>query len=195
VSEFTDPDPSFVSNIASVYERTGYDMKAVMRAVLLSPQFWDERSYFARYSWPAEFVVRAMKDIGWSGFSVDTARTALSAMGQDLFEPPDVAGWDAGRTWFATGATLARMNFAASLAGNQRFNLAAKAKPEAQTPDSFLAFFLNELGTAPLDSVVTAELANYLRATTAWTGTDAQLQVKATGLVHLIAGSAEYQLV
>jgi uncharacterized protein (DUF1800 family) len=195
VSEFTDPDPSFVDNIASVYDRTSYDMKAVMRAVLLSPQFWDERSYFARYSWPAEFVVRAMKDIGWSGFSVDTARTALSAMGQDLFEPPDVAGWDAGRTWFATGATLARMNFAASLAGNQKFNLAAKAKPEAQTPDSFLAFFLNELGTAPLDSVVTAELANYLRATTAWTGSDAQLQLKAPGLVHLIAGSAEYQLV
>jgi uncharacterized protein (DUF1800 family) len=195
VSEFTDPDPSFVNNIASVYYQTNYDMKAVMRAVLLSPQFWDERSYFARYSWPVEFVVRAMKDVGWSGFSVDTARTALSAMGQDLYEPPDVAGWDAGRTWFATGATLARMNFAASLAGNQKFNLAAKARSDAQTPDSFLAFFLNELGTTPLDSAVTAELAGFLRATTAWTGSDAQLQVKAPGLVHLIAGSAEYQLV
>jgi hypothetical protein len=116
-------------------------------------------------------------------------------MGQDLFEPPDVAGWDAGRTWFATGAMLARMNFAASLAGNQRFNLATKARPNAQTPDSFLTFFLNELRTASLDSVVTAELNNYLRATTAWTGSDAQLQAKAPGLVHLIAGSAEYQFV
>jgi uncharacterized protein (DUF1800 family) len=195
VSEFNDPDPSFVNNIASVYYQSNYDMKAVMRAVLLSPQFWDERSYFARYAWPVEFVVRLIKDIGWSGFSVDAARAALSAMGQDLFEPPDVAGWDAGRTWFATGAMLARMNFAASLAGNQRFNLAAKARPNAQTPDSFLTFFLNELRTASLDSVVTAELNNYLRATTAWTGSDAQLQAKAPGLVHLIAGSAEYQFV
>jgi uncharacterized protein (DUF1800 family) len=195
VSEFNDPDPAFVNNIASVYYQSNFDMRAVMRAVLLSPQFWDERSYFARYSWPVEFVVRAMKDIGWNGFSVDTARIALSPMGQDLFEPPDVAGWDAGRTWFATGAMLARMNFAASLAGNQKFNLATKVRADGQTPDSFLAFFLSELGTAPLDSGVTAELANYLRATTAWTGADAQLQVKAPGLVHLIAGSAEYQFV
>src|SRR5439155_9888760 len=179
VSEFNAPDPAFVNNIAAVYYQSNYDMRAVMRAVLLSPQFWDERSYFARYAWPVEFVVRAIKDIGWSGFSVDSARSAMSAMGQDLFEPPDVAGWDAGRTWFATGAMLARMNFAATLAGNQKFALATKAKASGQTPDAFLAFFLNELGTAPLDSAVTAELGNYLRATTAWTGSDAQLQVKA----------------
>ena len=49
--------------------------------------------------------------------------------------------------------------------------------------------------TAPLDSSVTTELANYLHATGAWTGSDAQLQAKAPGLVHLIVGSPEYQLV
>ena len=45
-------------------------------------------------------------------------------MGQMLYEPPDVAGWDAGQTWFSTGAMLARMNFASTLAANQKFNLA-----------------------------------------------------------------------
>ena len=35
----------------------------------------------------------------------------------------------------------------------------------------------------------TAELSTYLRATGAWTGSDAQLQAKAPGLVHLVAGS------
>ena len=96
-----------------------------MREVLLSPQFWDPAAYFARYAWPVEFVVRAMKDIGWAGFSVNDALTPLSNMGQILYEPPDVAGWDAGRPWFSTGAMLARMNFASTLAANQRFNLAA----------------------------------------------------------------------
>ena len=41
----------------------------------------------------------------------------------------------------------------------------------------------------------TAELSNYLHATGAWTGSDAQLQQKSSGVVHLIAGSPEYQLV
>ena len=46
-----------------------------------------------------------------------------------------------------------------------------------------------------MGSAVINELTGYLRATGAWTGSDTQLQAKAPGLVHLIAGSAEYQLV
>jgi len=42
---------------------------------------------------------------------------------------------------------------------------------------------------------VLKELGNYLNATGAWTGSDAQLQVKSAGLVHLIAGLPEYQFV
>jgi len=194
VSE-SDPDPAFVEHIASVYQQQQFDMKAVMREVLLSPQFMDSSSYWARYAWPVEYVVRALKDVGWTGFSVDTALTPLSNMGQVLFDPPDVAGWDAGTTWFTTGAMLARMNFASTLANNQKFNLATNVKSAgvSRNPDSVLAYFLDQLATAPLDTGVSSELAAYLRATGAWTGSDAQLQAKSAGLVHLIAGAPEYQ--
>jgi uncharacterized protein (DUF1800 family) len=195
VSEFREADAAFIDRIASVYLQSGYDMRAVVREIFLTPQFWDDASYFARYAWPVEFVVRALKDIGWIGFSVNDALTPLSNMGQVLFEPPDVSGWDAGTSWFATGAMLARMNFAATIAANQKFNLAAAAKPLAKTPEQLLAFFQDELVTAPMDSSASAEFLNYLRATGAWTGTDAQVQQKSAGLVHLMAGSPEYQLV
>jgi uncharacterized protein (DUF1800 family) len=195
VSEFREPDAAFLDRIASVYLQSRYDMKAVVREVFLTPQFWDAASYFARYAWPVEFVVRALKDIGWVGFSVNDALTPLSNMGQVLYEPPDVSGWDAGATWFATGAMLARMNFAASLAANQKFNLAVAARASSKTPEALLSFFQDELVSAPMDSSASAEFLNYLRATTAWTGSDAQVQAKSAGLVHLIAGSPEYQLV
>ena len=196
VSEFGAVNVTFVERVASVYLQSRYDMKAVMREVLLSPEFWDESAYFARYAWPAEYVVRALKDIGWSGYSVNDALTPLSNMGQILYEPPDVAGWDGGQAWFSTGAMLARMNFASSLAGNQRFNLATAVKMAnaGRTPESLLSYFVEALASAPLDSGVTSELSTYLRATGAWTGTDAQLQAKSAGVVHLIAGSPEYQL-
>src|SRR4029077_4957169 len=80
VSEFRDPDPAFVNQIAAVYQQSCYDMRAVVREVFLTPQFWDTSSYFARYSWPVEYVVRALKDIGWLGFSVNDALTPLSNM-------------------------------------------------------------------------------------------------------------------
>ena len=63
------------------------------------------------------------------------------------------------------------------------------------TPEALLAHFMDGLITAPPDSSVTTELSNYLHANGAWTGSDAQLQQKAPGIVHLIAGSPEYQLV
>ena len=197
VSELGAVIVTFVERIASVYLQSRYDMKAVMREVLLSPEFWEQSAYFARYSWPVEFVVRALKDIGWTGFSVNDALTPLSNMGQILYEPPDVAGWDAGPAWFSTGAMLARMNFASTLAGNQRFNLATAAKVgnAARTPEALLSYFVAALVTAPLDAGVRSEWSTYLRATGAWTGSDAQLQAKASGLVHLIAGSPEYQFV
>jgi len=195
VSEFRDPDPAFVDRIASVYQQTHYDMRAVVREVLLSTQFWDDASYFARYSWPVEFVIRALKDVGWLGFSVNDALTPLSNMGQILFDPPDVSGWDLGHTWFSTGAMLARMNFAASVAANQKFNLAVAAKSSSKTPEALLSYFADELMTAPMDSATTSELMGYLRATGAWTASDTQVQTKSAGLVHLIAGSPEYQFI
>jgi uncharacterized protein (DUF1800 family) len=188
---------TFVDRIAGVYLQSRYDMRAVMREVLLSPEFWDASTYFARYSWPVEYVVRALKDIGWTGFSVNDALTPLSNMGQILFDPPDVSGWDAGQAWFSTGAMLARLNFAASLAANQKFSVttAVKAANAHRSPEALLAFISDALVTAPADASVAAELSNYLRATGAWTGADTQIQSKAAGLVHLVAGSPEYQLI
>jgi uncharacterized protein (DUF1800 family) len=195
VSEFRDPDPAFVDRIAAVYLQNRYDMRAVLREVLRSTQFWDPGSIFARYAWPVEFVVRALKDIGWVGFSVNDALGPLSNMGQTLYDPPDVSGWDTGRAWFSTGAMLARMNFASALAGNQKFNLAREAKASADSPDGLLTYFLDALQTTPLSASVLTDLGAYLRATGAWTGSDAQLQAKSAGLVHLIAGLPEYQFV
>jgi uncharacterized protein (DUF1800 family) len=196
VSEFGAVNVTFVNRVAGVYQQTGGNMREVMREVLSSPEFWDGSAYFARYAWPVEFVTRAFKDVGWSGFSVNDALTPLSNMGQILYEPPDVSGWDLGQSWFSTSAMLARMNFASALAANQKFKLATsvKAANASKTPEALLAYVLDALVSAPLDTSVTTELSNYLHATGAWTGSDAQLQAKTPGLVHLVAGSPEYQL-
>lgn len=195
VSETGEVPDAFLNDIAAVYFRSRYEMKAVMREVLTSREFGDRDNFFTRYSWPVEFVVRALKDIGWSGFSVNDALTPLSNMGQNLFDPPDVAGWDLGKSWFSTGSMLARMNFASQLAANQKFNLAAAARGNAKTPEALLSFVLDALKTPPYDPPVTDALAGYLRATGAWTGSTTQLQAKVPGLVHLVAGTPEYQFV
>jgi uncharacterized protein (DUF1800 family) len=196
VSELEAPDPAFVDSIASEYLRSGTEMKPVVRHILRSEWFSNPDRWFSRYSWPAEFVVRAIREIGWSGFSVDAARTPLTNMGQTLFEPPDVNGWELGAGWFSTGAMLARMNFAATLAANQRFNISRSTASYRSTPETLLDFFLFErLSPSPFDRQPYNDLLSYLRTGAAWTGADAQANTKTAGLVRLIVGSAEYQFI
>jgi uncharacterized protein (DUF1800 family) len=195
ISEINDPEGALVNSLASVYLQNNYSMGAVMRALLLSQPFTASSNYFSRYSWPVEYVVRAIKEVGYAGFSVNDALPELANMGQQLFEPPDVAGWDLGQSWFSTGAMLARMNFAATLTKNQRVNISAAAQGKGPTPDALLSFYLDQLTPAPYDRSSYDDLLAYLRAGGNWTGSDTQLGTKAPGLLHLIVGSSEYQFV
>ena len=152
----------------------------------------DPANFFQRYSWPIEFVVKAIKETGWTGFSVASAMTPLSNMGQQLFEPPDVNGWALGPEWISTSSMLSRMNFASMLAGNQRFNLARDAQPYRQAPELVLEYMLARFRTMGYSAAATTAMQEYLRST-AWTGTDAQLRQRVPGLTRLIVGSGEYQ--
>jgi len=195
ISEVEAPSEAFLQNVTNVYLENGTEMRPVVRYILRSQWFMDSRNYFARYSWPVEYVVRAIKETGWNGFSVDTARTPLANMGQALFEPPDVNGWDLGRGWFSTGAMLARMNFASQLAANQRFNLARDAGAFRSSADKVMSYYMSRFTPAPFDSQPREELMSYLNAGGSWTGSDAQVNARAAGLARLIVGSAEYQFV
>ena len=195
VSELAPAPPAFVDRIANTYYATNFDMRRVVLQVLLSPEFQDEASYFTRYAWPVEFVVKAVKETGWAGFSVDNALSPMLAMGQQLFEPPDVNGWETGAGWFSTGGMLARMNFAATLTQNQRFNLREAARPSKASPQSVLAFTLERLSSLPFDPAPYDELLGYLRAGTNWTGSDNELLAKSAGVTHLVLASPHYQFV
>jgi uncharacterized protein (DUF1800 family) len=196
VSEIDQPSEAFLDRVSSAYFGSNFSMRAVMRAILTSPDFQDSAHMFARYSWPVEYVVRSIKEVGWVGFSVGDALTPLTNMGQQLFEPPDVNGWETGRGWFSTGGMLARMNFAYTLVANQRFNLRDDARVASSSPQELFSWTLDRLAVAPFDTMPYNELLSYTQVgLPRWTGSDQDLLVKTAGLVHLILGSSEYQFV
>ena len=192
VSDTVPADPAFIASLANTYLRNGSAAQPVVQQILLSSQFQDPSVEFTRYSWPAEFVVRAIKETGWTGFSVGSALSPLNNMGQELYEPPNVAGWVLGQSWFSTGAMLARMNFASTLAANQKFNLATAAAGAKSSPQAVVDFMTARL-TADFESATLNDLKAYASAGSAWSGSAAQLQAKTSGLAHLILGSPEYQ--
>jgi uncharacterized protein (DUF1800 family) len=108
VCETATPDPNFISQLASTYLNNDTVIKPVLQQIFQSPQFQDRSVFYTRYSWPTEFVTRALKETGWSGFSAGSALSPLLNMGQDLFEPPmSPAG-----SWDRAGSRLVRCSLA-----------------------------------------------------------------------------------
>jgi uncharacterized protein (DUF1800 family) len=194
VNEVDAPDQSLIDSLARTYYAQNYDIGAMLRQIFLSAQFRNPSNYYKRYAWPAEFVVRAMKEVGWTGFSVNSALTPMISMGQQLFEPPDVAGWELGPGWFSSAGMLARMNYASALALNQRINLRDLTRGNVDSAESLIAFLLDRLTAPELASNSYSALVDYARFGGAWTGSDTQLATKASGLAHLIVGAGDYQL-
>ncbi len=191
VNEMTPPDPGLINQLAQAYLASNFSIKSMLQRLFLSEAFLT--SHFQRYSWPAEYVARAIKEIGWNGLSVDAAMTPLANMGQQLYEPPDVNGWELGPGWISTASMLARMNLSSTLAANQRFNLARDAQPYRQSPEKLLTYLLGRFPTMGFSNTATTAMLDYLRSGPAWTGSDTQLQTKTAGLARLIVGAGEYQ--
>jgi uncharacterized protein (DUF1800 family) len=193
VSETSEPDDAWIEELATAYLQNGYSIKAMLRRLFGSSYFLAAGSERSRYSWPHEFVARAIKETGWDGLSADAAMTPLLNMGQQLYEPPDVNGWALGPSWFTTSSMLSRMNFAATLMSNQKFNLGKVVQPYRQTPERLVDYLLNRFTVGTTGVGLREDLLTYARAGGAWTGAETQLNNKAAGLSRLIVASAEFQ--
>jgi uncharacterized protein (DUF1800 family) len=196
VNDIDDPPAAVVEALADLYLQNQTSIRPMVRYLLESPEFWDPAAQYRRYAWPAELVARAIKEVGWNGYTAVQPVPFLTAMGQLLFQPPNVGGWKTGREWFSTSRTLARLNFSASLAGNQRFHLVDAVRSEAASPEALLSALLERLSPAPLGDVVRDELLAYFTAGVGspWRGGEAQLQAKVPAVARMIVGAPEYQL-
>jgi uncharacterized protein (DUF1800 family) len=195
VSEVDPPDAEFVHSTAAVYLQNRTEIRPVIRHVLTSSWFNDPAMRYARCSWPAEFVARATREVGWQGLTLDRLRAPMSNMGQLLFEPPNVGGWPLGTGWISTGTMLARSNFAAALATSQKEVLGPALQAEALSPQRLLTAMLERVTPAPLDAAPSQALMSYLAAAGNWNGNAEQVNTRAAGLARLLVGSSEYQLV
>jgi uncharacterized protein (DUF1800 family) len=79
---------------------------------------------------PVEFAVGTVRALEILRPTVSTEALAESCrrMGQSLYEPPSVAGWDGGPAWINTATSLARTNVILGLtADSKRFDAEALA--------------------------------------------------------------------
>ena len=107
---YNDPEPQLVDGVARLLRQHDFELAPVMSAILRSNVFYSDRAYRALVKSPVEFVVGTYKTLGLPQMDASVL-PALRQMGQELFYPPNVAGWPGGENWLTSDTMIARQNF------------------------------------------------------------------------------------
>ena len=121
VTSFVTPSPSdsYVARLADRFRRSRYDVKLLMRDIFTSPEFVAPETFRSLIKSPTDFMVSTAKALGATNLS-GTIRQYGSTLGQNMFDPPSVAGWGDGATWISSNTMLQRANFATAALGTLR---------------------------------------------------------------------------
>lgn len=205
---YPDPSDATVQKFASVYTSSNGSVREVVRAILLSDEFWSDRALNATIKSPTEFVLGTLKALD---ATVDYRRLAadIAAMSQVLLAPPDVGGWNGDLEWINTTTSLARSNFGNALATNRttqspprghRVDVdALLAGEDFQKAKRLLDYMLERLGVTTLTKEEKKPLKKYLTLDDAGNKVEFTLDAKTKdekvrGLIHLITSLPEYNL-
>ncbi len=147
--------------------------------------------------WPVDYVVSTLRLLGikpkrrkYEGLRLedsDSLRAHLDDMGQRLFDPPSVFGWDWEGAWISSATLLARFRFARDLAsardkGKQNFHPEKLVPLTLQDPNAILDAAGNVLGiTNQLSAADRTLLVDYLTDG----GARPLLDLNDTGLRHM----------
>ncbi len=101
---------AYARSLAGTLRGAGYQMKPMLRRMLLSEHFHDSEFAPARIKSPAELVVGAIRSLRTPTRDLGTLVSAMELMGQNLFFPPSVKGWEGGRSWINTSTLFVRSN-------------------------------------------------------------------------------------
>ncbi len=208
---FDDPKPEDVRPFARIFTASGYEIKPVMEAMFHSPVFYSDRAMWAKIKSPVEFVVDAIRTTNVQ-VPMRFAPSALKGMSQELFNPPNVKGWDGGATWVNTTTLMTRFNFAMQLAKlneeNQPLLQQIRERVEQhqlRTADDVVDYFTDRILNRSVSPRTRQVLLTYLH--TGPQGGSRPFEIsgavalpratllKIHGLMHVIMLTPEYQLV
>lgn len=119
------PDEKFVRSLADTFRQHQYEIKPVLRQMFLSREFYRDDNMATQIKSPAQYVVQLARDLGIENPPYPEMARACQQLGQDLFYPQNVKGWDGNRAWINANTLLLRYNLAKSLLA---------AKPSQKTP-------------------------------------------------------------
>ena len=207
-------DLATIEKFADVYFSSDHSIKAVVRAIFTSDEFFSARAMFALVKSPAELVVGSIRMLGadYNPGDIENGDFAtydqFKRLGLDLMNPFDVSGWRLNMGWLNTATLLERYNYATRLLSNRNDDkrspgtrltndqLKQYADPSAEKT---VRNFLSLLGPLNSDADTIRILSDYLQIAddgrrVPWVVNDGNVDKLVRGLVFLIMCLPEFQM-
>jgi len=186
--------------MAAQFASSNYEVRPLLRKLFLSEHFYDARFRLQQIKSPVELIVGAVRSLNTPVRDLSILNDATDLMGQRIFYPPSVKGWDGGRSWINTSTYFVRQNVLAFLisgkkpvgydasADTQTFDAMAVVGSAAETPAKAIERVLHvTLGQTPAPAV--DALRTYLKS-----NGDVVNQSTVSGMLLLATAMPEYQL-
>lgn len=205
VSETIEPTRELLQPLASTFSKSGGDVAALVRTVLQSNLFFSPQAYRTRIKGPVDFALGIVR--GLEGrIGTTSLAEVLESLGQSVFHPPSVKGWDGGPAWLNGQTLLYRQNLALALSSTQDTRFGRRCDPAVlaqrygkKTDEELVNFFLDLFLQGDVAGETREKLLRYqreahkIKTPVYWSATDvADGRVRA--LCHLVLTQPEFQL-
>jgi len=110
-----EPESVVVENLAGQFRRSNFELRPVLSSIFSCQKFYDPSVMGKQIKSPAQWLVGSVKMLEIPLPQPASVSTMLKSLGQELFMPPNVKGWDGGLSWINTNTMVHRMNFVATL--------------------------------------------------------------------------------
>lgn len=112
---YENPSDRLVKALARVLRENQYELKPLLATMFLSREFYSEPALRTQIKSPVQWLVGSSKILEAPLPNARLCHRGLRLLGQELFRPPNVKGWDGGAAWITTATLLHRYNLAGRL--------------------------------------------------------------------------------
>ena len=184
-------DDALIAPLANQLEEDNFTVVGTIDSILRSNLFYSEYSYGRKIKSPIELAIGLMRSFRINTKLPDLHRS-LREVGQAVFYPPNVKGWEGGRIWINSSTLLGRSNLVHAMVTSESttFNgddlQTMLAKSKLQTPQQIIDRIEQTLFAVPIGDDVKQQIL------TSQNGLDTAQQF--TNILHQLATLPQFQL-
>ncbi len=121
-----DVDPATIQRLAKSFRDSKYEIKPMVRTILMSDAFRDPENRGSLVKSPTDLIVGTFRVLGTPPDNPSLYAAVGRALGQDLLDPPNVKGWPGGLYWIDTSLLPARNAFMNGVAAGVEVQVTGK---------------------------------------------------------------------